>query len=243
MSGILDSEPIARKTLVIFYLIDTSGSMYGTKIGTVNTVMEETISEIRDIGGSDSEVKVAVLTFGTDAEWVYESPVSVEELTWKRIEADGWTNLGDALRELDSKLSRSGYMKDAHLSFAPIIFLISDGYPQPGFEEPLERIQNNKWFKHALKVAFAVGSDADKELLAEFTGDKETVVQVMNGEALARLIKFITIKSSMIGSKSTMNAEGKEISDEEADEMKKKQLVTEIQNAVDPNDLKLASGW
>ena len=243
MSDLLDSEPIARKTLVIFYLVDTSGSMSGTKIGTVNTVMEETIPEIRDIGGSDSEIKVAVLTFGSEAEWVYDEPVSVEELSWKRITAEGWTNLGDALEELNSKLSRSGYMKDAHLSFAPVIFLISDGYPQPGFEAPLEKIQGNKWFKHALKIAFAVGSDADRDLLAKFTGDKETVVEVNNGESLARLLKFITIKSSMIGSRSTMNADDGEISDEEADDIKKEQLKSEIQNAVDPKDLDFDAGW
>ena len=35
----LEAEPIARKRLVLFYLIDTSGSMDGDKIGIVNEVM------------------------------------------------------------------------------------------------------------------------------------------------------------------------------------------------------------
>ena len=33
-----DVVEVPRRTMVLFFLVDTSGSMYGTKIGTVNTV-------------------------------------------------------------------------------------------------------------------------------------------------------------------------------------------------------------
>ena len=36
-----DAEEIAKKSMVLFFLIDCSGSMGGSKIGTVNSVMEE----------------------------------------------------------------------------------------------------------------------------------------------------------------------------------------------------------
>ena len=42
-----DAEEIAKKSMVLFFLIDCSGSMGGSKIGTVNSVMEELIPEIR----------------------------------------------------------------------------------------------------------------------------------------------------------------------------------------------------
>ena len=41
-----DAEEIAKKSMVLFFLIDCSGSMGGSKIGTVNSVMEELIPEM-----------------------------------------------------------------------------------------------------------------------------------------------------------------------------------------------------
>ena len=74
----LDDDPlsatgVSRKSLVIFFLIDTSGSMKGKKMGELNTVMEELIPEIRRVGEADTEVKVAVLTFSTDVRWMYST--------------------------------------------------------------------------------------------------------------------------------------------------------------------------
>ena len=42
-------EAIPRKTMVLFFLIDTSGSMEGAKIGAVNAAIEEVIPELREI--------------------------------------------------------------------------------------------------------------------------------------------------------------------------------------------------
>ncbi len=62
----LSATSVSKKSLVIFFLIDTSGSMRGTKMGELNTVMEELIPEIRRVGEADTDVKLAVLTFSTD---------------------------------------------------------------------------------------------------------------------------------------------------------------------------------
>ena len=43
-----DAEEIAKKSMVLFFLIDCSGSMGGSKIGTVNSVMEELIPEMSE---------------------------------------------------------------------------------------------------------------------------------------------------------------------------------------------------
>ena len=240
--NLLDNEPIARKNLVLFYLIDTSGSMEGTKIGTVNTVMEETIPEVRGVGGSDADVKVAVMTFDDDVKWIYDHPISVEEFTWKRLDAGGWTCMGDAFDELNEKLSRTEYLQSPSLSFAPVIFLLSDGYPNPGYEKPLEKLKRNRWFKYSLKIAFAVGQDADKDVLSDFTGNPESVVTVNNGKALARLIKKLTVKSSQIGSKSYVGGD-EPLTDDQADQMKQNELLKEIKNSVEPGDLEFDDGW
>lgn len=54
------------------------------------------------------------------------------------------------------------------------------------------------------------GEDADLDILAQFTGDPDSVVTAHNGEALAKLIKFVAVTSSQIGSRSVRLAESGE---------------------------------
>ena len=240
------SEPIARKTLVLFYLIDTSGSMTGAKIGTVNTIMEEVIPEIRDVGGADSEVKVAVLDFNSTCNWMYQKPISVEDFTWNRLDAEGMTSLGAACRELNSKMSRSEFLQSASLSFSPVIFLLSDGEPTDDFKGGLAVLKKNKWFQTGLKVAVGIGNDANKAVLTEFTGNSESVLMVNNGKALANMIRFISVTSSEIGSKSIGfdDNNGQPITPQQANNAKQQAFNQQLQKvAADPNNLVYDDEW
>ena len=93
----LNAMGVSRKSLVIFFLIDTSGSMKGTKMGELNTAMEELVPEIRRIGEADTDVKVAVLTFSTNLAWMYSEPISIEEFEWNRLAANGITNMQESV--------------------------------------------------------------------------------------------------------------------------------------------------
>ena len=189
-----------RKNLVIFYLIDSSGSMSGSKIGIVNNTMDEVIPEIRNIGGSDSDIKIAVLQFDSNLKWMDSEPQSVETFTWKSLNAYGLTRMGDAFKELNQKMSRNAFLKSPGLSFAPVIILLSDGEPTDDYEKGLEELKNNKWFKYSLKVAIAIGSDANKDILEEFTDNSELVLESANGKQLADMLKFVSIASIQVSS-------------------------------------------
>ena len=191
-----DAEEIAKKSMVLFFLIDCSGSMGGSKIGTVNSVMEELIPEIQGIGGADADIKLAVLKFSGGCEWMYDSPVSIGKFEWKPLDAENVTDLGSALTELAAKLSRNEFMQSPSLSFAPVMILMSDGYPTDNYEKGLEVLSRNRWYANGIK-----------DILARFTGNPDSVVTAHNGEALAKLIKFVAVTSSQIGSRSVRLAE------------------------------------
>ena len=161
-----DAEEIAKKSMVLFFLIDCSGSMGGSKIGTVNSVMEELIPEIQGIGGADADIKIAVLKFSGGSEWMYSEPISVDQFEWKPLDAENVTDLGSAFSELSGKLSRNSFMSSPSLSFAPVMILMSDGYPTDNFEKGLEELRKNRWYTAGIKAAVAIGEDADFDILA-----------------------------------------------------------------------------
>lgn len=196
---------IARRTMVLFFLVDTSGSMMGEKIGSLNDAIRETVPDLRELSksNSDAAIKIAVLQFDTDVKWLYPQPVDSEQFRWNDLQAGGLTSLGEALKELNSKLSKTQYLQEAAGSYAPVIILISDGGPTDDFDRALEEIKKNNWFKHSIKVAIAIGNDADKNVLAKLTGTSESVVEVHNKAALKSLIKFLSVTSSQVNSKSS----------------------------------------
>lgn len=65
----------------------------------------------------------------------------------------------------------------------------------------------NNWFKAAIKIAIAIGEDADKEVLKDFTGSSEAVFTVHNIDALKQVIRVVAVTSSQIGSKSSTAGE------------------------------------
>lgn len=244
----LGATEVSKKSLVIFFLIDTSGSMKGKKMGELNTVMEELIPEIRRVGEADTDVKLAVLTFSTDVKWMYSAPISIEEFEWSKLNADGVTSMGAAFSELSARMSRNSFLNSPSLSFAPVIFLMTDGYPSDDYRVGLKALQANSWYKFGLKAALGIGNEANDEMLAEFTGTKDTVVHAYSGSQLANMIKIVAVTASQIGSKSmTLSEEtDKELTEEDVLTAKQKLLGEQIQGLVnqdDSNDISFDTGW
>ena len=245
----LSATSVSKKSLVVFFLIDTSGSMKGKKMGELNTVMEELIPEIRRVGEADTDVKVAVLTFSTEVRWMYANPIPIEDFEWARLRANGVTSMGAAFKELNHRMSRNSFLNSPSLSFAPVIFLMTDGYPSDDYKEGLRELQTNSWYKFGLKAALGIGQEANDNILAEFTGSKDTVVHAYSGGQLAQMIKIIAVTSAQIGSKSMTLSDdtGQEIGEENVFAAKQKLLGQQIQELVNTNndgdDVPFDTGW
>ena len=204
--GLLDDVvSVPRRTMTLFFVIDTSGSMIGNKIGAVNDAVENVLPMLDEISAStpDAEIKVAALEFSSGCNWLYDEPKLASEFVWQDVTASGLTSLGAACLELNSKLSRNGFMQTPSGSFAPAIILLSDGGPTDDFHGGLSKLKANNWFKNAIKIAIAIGDDADKDVLTQFTGTNEAVFTVHNIEALKQIIRVVAVTSSQIGSKSS----------------------------------------
>ena len=237
MANIYDGAvEVSRRTMTLFFVVDASGSMDGTKMGTLNAAIEEVIPEIRKISGenADAAIKIAVLEFSSGTRWITPAPMDAEDFTWSFLTADGMTDFGEACKQLNEKLSRKAFMSDVAGSFAPAIFLLSDGEPTDEYGPALSRLKENNWFKKAIKVAIAIGEDANRDVLSEFTGNKEAVLTVHTPEALTKMIRFVSVTASQIGSKSSSVGKGgiDQASDKQEDMVQK---INEVQ-AAQPED-------
>lgn len=218
-----DVVEVPRRTMTLFFMIDTSGSMKGSKIGTVNDAIDNILPIINDISSSnpDAEIRVAALEFSSGTRWLYDEPKLASDFKWRDVEASGLTSLGEACVELNNKLSRNGFMKTASGSFAPAIILLSDGGPTDDYDSGLNKLKSNNWFKAAIKIAIAIGDGADLAVLEKFTGTNEAIFEVKTIDALKQIIRLAAVTSSQIGSKSSTAGE----------QTKQEQVIQEIKEA------------
>ena len=225
MSLLDEVVSVPRRTMTLFFLIDTSGSMEGNKIGAVNDAVANVLPMLNEISAEnpDAEIKVAALEFSSGTNWLYSEPKLASEFIWQDVKASGLTSLGAACVELSSKLSRGEFMQAASGSFAPAIILLSDGGPTDDFESGLKKLKDNNWFKAAIKIAIAIGDDADKDVLKQFTGNAEADFTVHNIDALKQIIRVVAVTSSQIGSKSCTTGET----------TKQDQVIEEVKDAID----------
>lgn len=202
-----DAQSIPKRIMPVFFLVDTSGSMDGKNIGAVNSAIEEIIPDLRHLSESqaDSEIRLAVMQFSSGCEWVTPSLMPLDSFDdWVPLQAGGLTELGQALEELNNKLSKNGFLERSSASsgyYAPVIILLTDGEPTDDYVNPLKKIQENKWYQSALKVAIAVG-DANKEVLKRVVRNVELVINVDDISQLKKVIRFIAVTSSQIASTS-----------------------------------------
>ena len=193
---------LATRPIHFFWVVDCSGSMYGEKIGIVNNTIQECIPEMRNSADNNpnAQLLIRALQFSSGASWITTSPVPVENYSWEDMEANGLTELGKAFDLLAAQLSIPPMPARA---LPPVIVLLSDGQPTDDYKKSLDKLKGMPWFRKAVKIAISIGQDADDDVLIEFTGNKELVLQANNAIALAKMIKWASTTASMVSAPSS----------------------------------------
>ena len=188
---------LASRPLHFFWMVDCSGSMYGEKIGTVNNAIQTCIPEMASAAENNpnAQLLVRTLSFSTGATWLTPNPVPVEHYAWDDLDANGVTDMGKAFELLAAQLSIPPMPSRA---LPPVLVLLSDGQPTDDYKKGLDKLKTMPWFRKAVKIAISIGQDADDEVLVDFTGNKELVLQANNATALTKMIKWASTTASMV---------------------------------------------
>ena len=246
-------DKLPRKTLTVFFLIDTSGSMRGGKISSLNVAIRDTLPMLAQISSenTDTEIKIAALQFASGCDWMYPRPLPVEDFEWNDLEATGLTSLGAAYQELQKKLSQtSGFMQEANASCAPVMILFSDGVPTDDAKHGLDHLKENNWYKAAIKIAVAIGDDTNKDVLKEFANNNsEAVLTVHNINDLKKMIYLVSVTASQVASKGvSIGLDAPESRQEEVMQdikkaIKKDSSLTKVDVGADVEDNKGSDDW
>ena len=239
---------LASRPLHFFWMVDCSGSMFSEgKIGTVNNAIQECIPEMCSAADNNpnAQLLIRALQFSTGASWITANPVAIEDYTWEPLEANGVTDMGKAFELLAAQL---GIPPMPDRALPPVIVLLSDGQPTDDYKKGLDKLKALPWFKKAVKIAISIGKDADDDVLLDFTGNRELVLQANNPTALVKMIKWASTTASMVSAPSSkpMNsgdAGNTPAADPFAPANNAAPLVLDMSNIPNPDDFDEGAVW
>lgn len=187
----LPGGELGRRPLHIIWILDTSGSMSGQgKIQQLNLACREALPHLCQAASENpfAEVLVRVVTFSDGAQWHVPTPTSLNDFTWTDLTAVGSTAMGQALRLVAQALDEQQIGPRA---LPPVLVLVSDGQPTDDFDHGLTALLGQPWGKKAVRLAIAIGQDADREGLRKFVADPERpVLEAKNPEALVDYFRW-----------------------------------------------------
>jgi uncharacterized protein YegL len=182
---------LSTRPLHFIWLVDTSGSMsYDGKIQALNNAIREAIPHMQQVAEDNPNAQVLIrsITFSSGAMWNIPKPTPVADFQWEDVKADGVTDLGNALFMVADQL-RMPPMNERALP--PVLVLLSDGQPTDEFDAGLTALMKEPWGQKSVRVAIALGADADHDTLQKFIGNPQMrPLQANNPEALVRHIKW-----------------------------------------------------
>lgn len=193
MPSIADWKEPWRRVLYVFYVLDTSECMTGEPIAILNGAVTETLEALRQQAKSNADalVKIAVLEFSSGCRWMQpKGPEPLESFIWQDLKAGGLADMGAALKELDSKLSRHEFIGCMIDGYRPLIFFMTGSCATDDYKKALDQIRQNKWFARGTKIGLPIGARADVAMLADITaGDYGFLVQTEEEkEGMKRLL-------------------------------------------------------
>lgn len=181
---------LATRPLQFIWIADCSGSMQGKKIEALNFGVREALKPMQDVADENpnAEVLVRAIRFSDGAQWHVSQSTRIHDFRWDDLNADGVTDMGAALNLVADALSVQN-MPERGLP--PVLILLSDGQPTDDFARGLKALMDQPWGKKAVRIAIAIGDDADQDVLQKFIGHPEIKpILVTNTNDLVKKIKW-----------------------------------------------------
>ena len=195
--SLLDSfAPISARTLPVVLLLDTSGSMReDDKIGILNDSVTEMIEELTEVDSGHGFITLSIIAFGGKSASVVVAHKPIADVEFASLRANGPTPLGEALKMARELIEDREALPSR--AYRPTIALISDGIPTDRtWTQELDALLTSERGAKATRFALAIGADADRQLLAKFSGDKPH--EASEAAEIRNFLRFVTTTVSQV---------------------------------------------
>jgi uncharacterized protein YegL len=182
---------VPRRPLHLVIMADCSGSMRGPKILALNYALRAMLPHLVawEQEQLQAELLIQILAFATRPQWHVADPVPAGELDrhWHDLQyvRQGHTNMGLAFQAAAEVLSPDRLERRA---LRPVLLLITDGLPTDppgGFENGLAELTQLAAGRSALRLALAIGRDANSEALRQFCSPGLPVLVADSADSIA----------------------------------------------------------
>lgn len=193
---------MSDRRLPVYLLIDTSGSMRGEPIQSVNVGLKSMVSALRQDPYALESVSLSLITFDIDAKEIFPlTPLEQIQLPEIVVPLSGPTFLGAALELLinrsDIELIKNTPNKKG--DWRPLLFIMTDGSPTDlqVFRNMIPEIKKRNFGNI---VACAAGPKAKDAVLKELT-DNVVHLDTTDSATFSQFFKWVSASVS-IGSSS-----------------------------------------
>jgi uncharacterized protein YegL len=176
------------RPLPVILLLDASCSMnLDGKIHTLNHAVEEMLGTFDKEDMGSVGICVGAVAFGGDVRvHLPVCPATEATEAWRPLRAGGNTPLGKCLNWVQRMLEDRAVFPSR--AYRPTIVLVSDGQPNDEWKAPMKRFLDSPRGGKALRVAMAIGRDADMGILRQFVNDPE--LEVFHAREAGEIYKF-----------------------------------------------------
>jgi uncharacterized protein YegL len=181
------------RPLPVFVLADVSGSMSADgKIDALNLAMRDLIASLAEEQDARGIVQVGIITFGQESARLHVPLAPAGSVRWTDVIPQGRTPMGAAFTLLREMLEDEAVVP--RRAFQPSLVLVSDGIPTDDWQGPLDALNRSDRSSRAMRMAMAIGADADEALLKEFVGNHgPDLFHAEDARQIRRFFRWVTM--------------------------------------------------
>lgn len=193
MSKLKEFAMASARPLPVIVLADISGSMAADgKIAALNDAIAEMIATFAEEDDSRAEIYVSVVTFGGAAASVHKGLTPADKMSWEAMSASGRTPMGQAFTLAREMIEDKAVIPSR--AYRPTVVLVSDGVPTDDWEQPLKELLASERASKSMRLAMAIGEDADKKTLTAFLDDPEgRVFDAHEAREIRKFFRWVTM--------------------------------------------------